>query len=139
MLANTLVTNEIKNASGVEIEFQRTKQGEGWSEYAQIGELPSQPHRMRISHQETGSGVNRRRRSVVRFDRTYQSYYDTTRFVKDSAYIVIDRSIGDQSDDAWPKLLLANIMSFCATTGAGTTVLFDGTGTGASNLLSGGI
>jgi len=139
MLANTLVTNEIKNASGTEQEFQRLKLGDGRTEFALIGESPAVPHRLIVSHQETGSGINRRRRSVIRFDKTAVSVYDGTRFVKDSCYVVMDRSIGDQSDDTVPKLLLANLMSFLATTGAGTTVLFDGTGTGASNLLSAGI
>lgn len=139
MLANTLNTNEIKNASGTEQEFQRLKLGDGRTEFALIGESPANPHRLIVSHQETGSGVNRRRRSVIRFDKTTISAFDTSRFVKDSAYVVLDRSIGDQTDDATSKTLLANLMSFLATTGAGTTVLFDCTGTGASNLLTSGV
>lgn len=139
MLANTLNTNEIKNASGTEQEFQRLKMGDGRTEFAKIGESPANPHRLIVSHQETGSGTNRRRRSVVRFDLTTISSFDTSRFVKDSCYVVLDRSIGDQTDDSTSKTLLANLMSFLATTGAGTTVLFDCTGTGASNLLTAGI
>jgi hypothetical protein len=35
--------------------------------------------------------------------------------------------------------VMAELMSFCATTGAATTVLFDGTGNGAATLLNGGL
>jgi hypothetical protein len=139
MYANTLNTNEIKNAAGTEKEFQRIKLGDGKTEFALIGESPSAPHRLIISHQETGSGMSRRRRSVIRFNKTFVSSFDSTIFPTDSAYIVLDRAIGHQSDDTTPKEVLANLMSLVASLGATTTILYDGTGTGASNMLSGGI
>ena len=139
-MLNTLITNEIKDASGVEVEFEKIKTliGSG-TEWQKVNDSPAVPHHMTISHQETGSGTSRRRRSVIRFDKTIVGTYDTTKNFKNSCYVVLDRAIGNEPNSDVAKLLLANLMSFLATTGAATTVLFDCTGTGASNLLSGGI
>jgi hypothetical protein len=139
MAFTTLVTNEIKNAAGTEREFQRLSSGDHKAEFALIGESPSLPHRMNVSHAESGSSTSKRRRSVIRFDKTVAGTVDTTKTAKCSAYIVLDRNIGNEADDTNAKEVLANLMSLCATTGAATTVLFDCTGTGASNLLSSGI
>lgn len=141
MIATTLVTNEIKNAAGTEEEFQRLGQGttERSSLFARVGEQPALQHRMTISHNESGSGSDRRRRSVLRFDKTVTGQIDITKLMKGSAYIVLDRPIGQETTDALVKDLLANLMSLSATTGAATTVLFDCTGIGASNLISGGV
>jgi len=139
MLANTLNTNEIKNSAGAEVEFQRLSTGDRRSEFGLITEQPSFPYRMIISHQESGSGLTKRRRSVIRFDKSSVGGVDNLKTIRDSAYIVLDRQIGNETGNTMAADLLANLMSFCATTGAATTVLFDGTGTGASNLLSGGI
>lgn len=140
-LATTLVTNEIKNAAGTEEEFQRLGPGNSArsSVYAKIGEQPAYPHRFTISHEESGSGLNRRRRSVLRFDKTTAGQIDLDQLMRDSVYVVVDRQIGSQTTDALTKDLLANLMSMLASLGATTTILYDCTGTGASNLLSGGI
>lgn len=139
MLTNTLNTNEVKNASGAEREFTRLSIAERATEFALISEVPSQPHRLSIKHQETGSGLKQRRRSVIRFDKTSISDVDTVTPVTTSAYLVLDAPIGATLTDAQAKEVLANIMSFVATTGAATAVLFDCTGNGAATLLSGGL
>lgn len=139
MLSNTLVTNEIKNSAGTEVEYQRLSTGDGRATFAKIGEQPAFPDRFTISHQESGSGLNQRRRSVIRFDYTGTGSVDSTKTARHSAYIVLDRQIGQETADTASKDLLAKLMSLMATTGAATTVLFDCTGTGASNLLSRGI
>jgi hypothetical protein len=139
MLANTLVTNEIKNAAGTEKEFQRLKSDGRSTEFGLITETPSLPHRMKVSHNETSSGLSRRRRSVARFDKSFISSYDTTKIVTCSAYVVLDRPIGHEADDTNCKEVLANLMSGLASLGASTTILYDCTGTLATNLLSGGI
>jgi len=140
-LATTLVTNEIKNAAGTEEEFQRLGPGPKprSSEYAKIGESPALQHRFIISHEEIGSGLDKRRRSTIRFNKTVAGQVDATKTIRDSAYIVLDRAIGQETTDATAKDVMANLMSMLATTGAASTVLFDCTGTGASNLISGGI
>lgn len=139
MLSNTLVTNEVKNATATEVEFQRLLQNERSTEFGQITESPNQPHRLKISHQESGSGFSKRRRSVVRFDKTVASTVDTTKTVVVSAYLVLDAPVGALIASTEFANVLAEVLSFCATTGAATTVLFDCTGNGAATLLSGGL
>jgi hypothetical protein len=139
-LANTLNTNEIKNAAGTEVEFQRLRTGDWNAEFAVITESPAFPYRMKISHQEIGSGASKRRRSNITFKTVTTGQIDTTKLKQDSCSLTLDRMIGNENDSgAVAKALIANMLSFVGTTGAGTTVLFDCSGTGASNLLSGGI
>jgi hypothetical protein len=139
MLSNTLNTNEIKNSAGTEVEFQRLSTADRSTVFAQITEAPSTPHRMTISHQETGAAIKRRRRSLVRFDKTVMSTVDATLPVVISAYIVLDSPVGALVANTEPTNVVAEVMSFCASLGASTTILYDGTGNGAATLLSGGL
>lgn len=139
MLPNTLNTNEVKNAAAVKRDFTRLSISDRATEFSLISEVPSQPHRLQIKHQETGVGLKLRRRSVLRFDKTSISDVDNATPVTTSAYIVLDAPVGATLTDVQAKEVLANIMSFCATTGAATTVLFDCTGNGATALVSGGL
>lgn len=139
MLNNTLNTNEIKNAAGVEQEFERLWSEGRATEFRLIGENPALEHRLRIKHVETGSGLTKRRRSLVRFDVMSISDVDNVTPVTSSAYGVTDTPIGATQTNAKIAEALANLMSFLCTTGAGTTVLFDGSGNGASVLLNGGL
>lgn len=139
MLANTLNTNEVKNSAGTEVEFQRLSTNGRSTEFGVITELPYLPHRLKVSHLESSSGIKLRRRSVVRVDKTVLSTVDTTTPVTVSAYMVLDAPIGAVTTTAEMANVIAELTSFCATTGAGTTVLFDGSGNGAAALLSGGL
>lgn len=139
MLANTLVTNEVKDRAGVEVEFTRLSITDRKTVFAKVGETPSQPYRLTIAHQENGTGFNLRRRSVIRFDKTVISDVDSATPVTTAAYIVLDTPIGAQNGQTVMADVLANLTSFCATTGAATTVLFDGTGNGSQALLNGGL
>jgi hypothetical protein len=139
MLGNTLNTNEIKNSAGTEVEFQRLSTADRSTVFAQITEAPSTPHRLTISHQETGAAIKRRRRSLVRFDKTVMSTVDATLPVVISAYIVLDSPVGALIANTEPTNVVAEVMSFCASLGASTTILYDGTGNGAATLLSGGL
>lgn len=139
MLSNTLVTNEVKNSAGTEVEFQRISMNERSTVFAKSGEAPATPHRLAISHQETGSGIKKRRRSVVRVDIGSVSTVDTVTPVTTSAYIVLDNPIGAVTANTEAKNALANIMSFIASLGASTTILYDGTGSGAVALLDGSL
>jgi len=139
MLTNTLNTNEIKDASGTEVEFTRLSIGDRKTEFAKISETPSLPNRLNISHQESGSGLTRRRRSVVRFDRTTAGEVDTTVNVRSSAYVVLDSPVGNLATTAAEKAVLAQLISFIASLGASTTILYDCTGNGAVCLVEGGI
>lgn len=137
MLSDTLNTNEIKDRSGVECEFGRISVGPRQTEFALLTEVPARPTRMSIAHKEIGSGVGMRRRSVVRFDRTIAGQVDTSTDAKSSVYVVADLPVGNLTTYDIPKDMIANLLSFCATTGAATTVLFDGSGNGANALING--
>lgn len=137
MLSNTLVTNEVKNAAGAEVEFSRISTTARTTEFAQVAETPNAPHRLKISHQETGSGSSLRRRSVVRFDKTVTGVSLTPRVV--SAYAVVDLPVGDLAASTEFKNVVAELLSFCASLGASTTILYDGTGNGAVALVEGGL
>lgn len=139
MLTNTLNTNEIKDAAGAEIEFTRLSIGDRSTIFAAVGEVPYAPYRMTIKHTESGSGFTRRRRSVVRFDRMVTGQITDSGMSSDSCYIVLDTQIGNHTDSAAATKILANLLSFCASLGASTTILYDGTGNGAVCLLTGGI
>lgn len=138
MLSNTLNTNEIKNSAGTEVEFSRLSSGPGRETvFKQITELPYLPHRLTVRHQESGSGINLRRRSVVRFDKTVISAVDNLTPVTISAYVVLDSPVGALTTNAEPTNVIAELLSFSASLGASTTILYDGTGNGATTLLNG--
>lgn len=138
MLSNTLVTNEVKNSAGTEVEFSRSSTGEGRKTVFKASlETPNKPYRLSISHQESGSGINLRRRSMFRFDKTVASDVDATKLVAVSGYTVLDAPVGALTTTAEMAHVLANVMSFLASLGASTTILYDGTGNGAVTLLTG--
>jgi hypothetical protein len=137
MLTNTLNTNEVKNSAGTEQEFTRLSIDGRSTEFALITETPAAPHRIKISHLETGVGSNKRRRSLVRVDKTVTGA--STSPVVISAYCVLDSPVGDLSANTEPTNVLANLMSFLASLGASTTILYDGTGNGATALLNGSL
>jgi hypothetical protein len=139
MLSNTLNTNEIKNAAGTEVEFTRISSNGRTAEFKQITESPALPNRLNISHQESGSGLNRRRRSVVRFDKTTAGEVDATQNVKSSAYLVLDVPVGNLTATTAMTNVLAQLVSFVASLGASTTILYDCSGNGADALVNGGI
>lgn len=139
MLSNTLNTNEIKNSAGAEVEFSRLSTSDRQTVFSQIAETPSAPHRLTVSHQETGAGMKKRRRSVIRFDKTVISGVDSVTPITVSAYTVLDYPVGASATSAEAANVLAELMSFLASLGANTTILYDCTGNGAVTLLSGGL
>jgi hypothetical protein len=139
MLSNTLNTNEIKNSAGAEVEFSRLSTNNRQTVFAQIAETPSAPHRLTIAHQETGSGMKQRRRSVVRFDKTVISGVDSVTPITVSAYAVLDFPVGASTSSAEAANVVAELMSFLASLGADTTILYNGSGNGAAALLNGSL
>lgn len=135
----TLNTNEVKNAAGAEVEFTRLGSPNAGRSilFAQSNEQPNLEHRLAISHQETGSGADRVRRSVVRVDKTVVGASGKLR--KISNYEVAVIPVGDIASYNDVKDVNAELLSFCATTGAASTVLFDGTGNGSVCLINGGL
>jgi hypothetical protein len=139
MYPTNLTTNEVKNSSGTEVEFTRLSSTGRTLIFAQSSETPAQPHRLTVSHLETGTGVSKRRRSVVRVDKTVTGSYDTTIQERISAYTVADIPVGNLSAYTEVKNVLAELMSNLASLGASTTILYDCTGYGADALTNGGL
>jgi len=137
MLSNTLVTNEVKNAAGAEEEFERSSMTDHATEFIRVGETPSYPHRILISHQEIGSGITRRRRSMLKVKKTVAGQIDTTQPMTCSYTQVADIPVGNMTSMALANDVCANMMSFTASLGASTTILYDGTGNGAKTLSAG--
>jgi len=135
MLPTHLTTNEVKNAAGTEVEFLRFDAAGRTVEFQQSAETPNLEHRLKTSHQESGSGVNERRRSMARVDKTVAGVSGTPRRI--SWYLVGDIPTGDIANYDEVKNALAELLSFMASTGADTTIKFDCTGTGAACLVSG--
>jgi len=139
MLSNTLNTNEVKNAAGVEVEFDHLRANERERVFAQTGEKPSEPHRLSIKHQETGVGTKMVRRSLNRVDKTIISQVDSVTPVTISVYQVAVIPVGHLTSLTEVSNVVAELNSFISTTGAGTTILFNGTGNGASTLINGSL
>lgn len=137
MLPANLTTNEVKNAAGTEEQFLRLRANERTVVFAKDGELPNLPHRLTISHTESGVGVNAVRRSLVRVDKTIAGVNGEP--VTISKYTVDVIPIGNIANYTEVTNVNANLLGFIATTGAATTVLFDGTGYGAAAAINGGL
>lgn len=137
MLSNLLNTNEVKDRTGTEVEFTRISTNGRETEFAKVGEVPSQPYRLYVKHTETGEGLRKRRRSTVMFRKTTIAEVDSVTPVTSGAYVVIDSPVGAMTTNNVLTDLIANLLSFVGTTGAASTVLFDGTGTGAKCLTNG--
>lgn len=138
-LPANLTTNEVKDHAGTEVEYNRISTLDRSVTFAKNGELPYLPTRLKVSHQEIGSGSNLRRRSVVRFDDTVINSVDGVTPVTVSAYAVLDIPVGALADLTKPQDTMAKLMSFLASLGASTTILYDGTGNGAAALLNGSL
>jgi hypothetical protein len=139
MLPTTLNTNEVKNSAGTEQEFGRITSSGSQLVFAFIGEAPNAPHRITVSHSETGNGIQRRRRSLVRVDKTVAGQVDTLTPAKMSVYAVADIPVGNLTAYTEVTHVVANLVSFLASRGASTTILYDGTGCGAEVLINGSL
>jgi len=137
MLSNTLNTNQVKDSTGAEVEFERMLTNERTSVFQKIGMQEALPHKMSIAHQESGTGMKRRRRSAFRVDLTSISGVDSVTPITDSAYIVLDRAVGASTSDTAATNVLANLLSAVASDGSDSTIKFNGTGTFASALIKG--
>jgi len=139
MLSDSLNTNEVKDSAGTEVEMTRLSINDRETVFAKVGETPSLPLRLTIKHSENGSGLKKRRRSVVRVDKTTISGVDSETPITHSAYVVYDSPVGAMSSNAEGAHVLAHLTSFMASTGASTTILYDGTGNGSVVCLAGSL
>lgn len=137
MLSDTLNTNEVRNASGSEVEFTRLESDKRSTVFAKINEDYARPHRLSINHTEIGDGLKKRRRSNVRVDITTTSDVDNATPVTCSFYKVADIPVGAILSRTEVANALAELDSFCSTLGSG--ILLDGTGNGNAALLNGSL
>jgi hypothetical protein len=137
-LPTNLTSNEVKNASGTEVEFTRIESPGRAVIFAQVDESPALQHRLKVSHIESGSGLKERRRSAVRIDKSSISTVDSSTPVTTSAVFYIDAPVGALLTNAEMKAVIAEMTSFIATLGT-NTLLYDGTGNGAAALLAGSL
>jgi hypothetical protein len=135
MLSDTLTTNEVKNAAGAEVEFLVSSQ-EGRKKiwYASSVTNPQLPHLLTIQHSESGTGVNKVRRSNIRVDISAAGVSTAVR--TSTASLTLSIPIGDISSLATVKDALAELGSLVHTL-ASSTHLYDGTGNGAAALVAG--
>ena len=75
--------------------------------------------------------------SVVRIDKSVAGVSGKARII--SFYVVAVIPVGDIANLTEATNTAAELNSFCSTTGAATTVLFDGTGYGTAALLNGSL
>jgi hypothetical protein len=74
---------------------------------------------------------------LVRFDKTIPGQVDTTKPAIVSFYAVADIPVGNMTAFAEANNVCAELMSFLASLGASTTILYDGGGNGAVTLING--
>jgi len=136
MLSNNLNTNEVRNAAGSEVEFTHQSQDKRQHIWQKIGQSPALTNLISINHTEMGEGFKARRRSNCRVDLKVLSTVDNVTPVTVSFYIVGDIPVGALTSISPAADALAMLLSFVGTNGS-STLLYDGTGNGASALLAG--
>jgi hypothetical protein len=133
MLSNTLNTNEVKDRSNAEVEFERMLTTGQTTQFKKITETVGLPYRLSIKHQTVGTGASETRQSVVIFEKTSENTAGDK--VRTVAQIKLSIPVGVADDLNDAKDLLANLLSFVGTTD-GATLLHNGTGNGAAALLN---
>jgi hypothetical protein len=134
-LPTDLTTNEVKDRAGTEVEFLHRSLEGRVHEYVKSGAAPNLQVSLKIAHSVTGVGIEAVRRSVCRFDLPIIGVSLKRRLI--SVYKVVVVPEGDIANLNDVKDASAYLDSFCATTGAATTVLFDGSGNGSYALNNG--
>lgn len=135
MLPTSLLTNEVKDRSGTEIEFEyRSKEGRTML-YRKKNDNPANGTFLKVSHLENGSGFGRVRRSRVGVDVGFTGKSGKPCVAQCYKIFVVPE--GELEDYNVISDASAMLDSFCATTGAATTVLFDGSGNGDSAGING--
>lgn len=135
MLTNTLNTNEVKNRLGTEVEFVSIDDSGTAHVFKASAEQPNLQHRLRVAHSELSSNEDARRRSNLSISKEITGVSGKKRKIIGS--YTLDIPVGDIDDLDDVKDVNAEMLSLLATTGAATTVLFDGTGNGSVCLING--
>jgi hypothetical protein len=137
-LSASLTSNEVKNSAGAEVEFVRIGGSGRETVWAQVGESPQMPHRIRLAHEEVGSGLGARRRSVLSVTKHNTGSDVDGKQIRTVAQITLDIPIGNVGTYDDTKSVLAELTSLLCTAGT-ATFLYDGSGNGAAALIGGQI
>jgi hypothetical protein len=139
MFPTNLTTNEVKDRAGTEREFMdRGDQAGRTREWGAVTEAPAYQERIKLQHREVGKqGPTLRRQSNITFRKVVVSQVDSVTPVEIRLSVTLDIPQGSLTDLNAVKDVVAWANSVLSTTGAGTTVLFDGTGYGAAALING--
>jgi len=138
MLNDALTTNEVKNSSGTEVEFNLISGTVGRTkEWSQKDETPNLRHRLSLAHRELGNGEALRRQSKLSIFKEVAGASGVKRRIV--CNVTCDLPVGDLANTTEAKNALAELMSVLASTGASTTILYDCTGNGANALITGSL
>jgi hypothetical protein len=137
MLPTTLNTNEVKDSAGTEVEFGRLSTSDRKLVFAKVGEAPNLIHRITIQHGESGTGLNRIRRSNLSTDLQVDGDDGNPVAIKISTTYQIP--VGNLAAYTAVTTAAANHNSLLTSRGASTTILFDGTGYGTEALINGSL
>jgi hypothetical protein len=136
-LPTNLTTNEVKDASGTEVEFTRLGvDASGRLKFYAASAAPNKPHEISIAHRFVGDGTSRRRQSVIRIEKTLVGDDIVGSSSKTIAQVTLDAPVGLEDDVSPFKDVLAELGSLVFTN-ASSTFLYDGTGNGAAALING--
>lgn len=137
MLSNNLNTNEVKNAAAVEVEFQHLRYPTSDSrEFALIGEAYDMPHRLRVSHRLSGTGLKQKRNSAVSFLKTVAGSDGSPVTVK--CNVTVEIPVGNLGSNDEVENICAEAGSFCFTAGD-TTFVHACTTPGVKALIDGSL
>jgi hypothetical protein len=136
-LGTSLTTSEVLNSAGSEVEFLNGGQDGRQQLWIQSSEAPSAPHRIRLSHQEKGSGLNRVRESLLEVSKTVDGADPLNLPVTFKAQLKLTVPVGntDVLDEA--KNVMAELGSLAFLLSG--TYKSDGTGNAAAALIGGTI
>jgi hypothetical protein len=136
-LPTNLTTNEVKNASGTEVEFLHFDAPPRGKIYHNAAVAPSEPQRIRFSHEESGISLKNKRRSLMETSIGVTGNDALGTPGKIVIRTVAEIPLGLLADFNDVAKAMAYHVSLLASQGASTTILYDGTGYGAAALING--
>lgn len=139
MLPESLNTNQVKNSAGAEVEFSHKLYANDGSKrvFAANDEAYNLQHRLAVAHQELGTGVDKRRRSMCQVTKEVTGVSGVKRKIVTT--MSSDIPVGDLDSNDEVENVQAELMSFVASDGSSTTILYNGTGSGAVALRDGSL
>lgn len=139
MLPESLNTNQVKDSAGAEREFIHKLYTNDGSKriFAASNEVYNLQHRLAIAHMELATGVDKRRRSMTQVIKEILGVSGVKRKIVWTNSLEIP--VGDLDSNDEVENVMAEGMSFVASDGSSTTILYNCTGSGALCLRDGSL